>query len=282
MPIQDYSTDPDLNVQISGINIAEGCPPSGINNAIRQLMADVKEESEAKAEAITAAGEALEAFAEGQAAKDDEQDEAIAEAKSSADAASEDVTTLDTTLRQLIAEELAKYLPLSGGTMTGALNANNIYSATASLYLRNKGGGSMVAVYSKDDGDGQIRLMTTNKDGATANYRFYGSGYIDIAGVAGSALGMPGHTVTNLAFTSGTSLTAPADGYAVFDGRMTAPGYTFYLGNTTSGVYHCFVTGEALGRICAFVPCKKGDKFNAQCSAVNNVTFRFVHAEGAV
>lgn len=59
MPIQDYSTDPDLNVQISGINIAEGCPPSGINNAIRQLMADVKVESEAKAEAITAVGEAL-------------------------------------------------------------------------------------------------------------------------------------------------------------------------------------------------------------------------------
>ena len=59
MAIKDYSTDPDLNTQISGINIAEGCAPSGINNAIRQLMADVKE-----------AGEA-------QAAKDAEQDAAI-------------------------------------------------------------------------------------------------------------------------------------------------------------------------------------------------------------
>ena len=91
MPIQDYSTDPDLNVQISGINIAEGCPPSGINNAIRQLMADVKEESEAKAEAIAAAAtqasSALEAYAEGQAAKDAAQDAAIAAAQSSADAA---------------------------------------------------------------------------------------------------------------------------------------------------------------------------------------------------
>lgn len=87
MPIKDYSTDPDLNVQISGINIAEGCPPSGINNAIRQLMADVKVESEAKAEAITAAGEALEAFAGTQAAKDEEQDEAISTAQASADAA---------------------------------------------------------------------------------------------------------------------------------------------------------------------------------------------------
>lgn len=42
MSVSDYNTDPDLNTTISGINIAEGCPPSGINNAIRQLMADVK------------------------------------------------------------------------------------------------------------------------------------------------------------------------------------------------------------------------------------------------
>lgn len=49
MSIKDYSSDADLNVSISGINIAEGCPPSGINNAIRQLMADVKAELEDEA-----------------------------------------------------------------------------------------------------------------------------------------------------------------------------------------------------------------------------------------
>lgn len=42
MAVSSYNTNPDLNTTISGINIAEGCPPSGINNAIRQLMADVK------------------------------------------------------------------------------------------------------------------------------------------------------------------------------------------------------------------------------------------------
>jgi hypothetical protein len=71
MAVKDYSTDPDLNVQISGINIAEGCPPSGINNAIRQLMADVKVEKDTR-------------DAE-QALIDAAQDAAIAEAKSSAD-----------------------------------------------------------------------------------------------------------------------------------------------------------------------------------------------------
>jgi hypothetical protein len=39
--IADYSTNPASNSEINGINIAEGCPASGINNAIRQMMADL-------------------------------------------------------------------------------------------------------------------------------------------------------------------------------------------------------------------------------------------------
>lgn len=46
MAVSDYKTNPDENTTISGINIAEGCPPSGINNAIRQLMADVKQNAD--------------------------------------------------------------------------------------------------------------------------------------------------------------------------------------------------------------------------------------------
>lgn len=41
MPISDYSTTADNNISISSINIAEGCMPSNVNNAIRQLMADL-------------------------------------------------------------------------------------------------------------------------------------------------------------------------------------------------------------------------------------------------
>lgn len=47
MPIADYNLNPDLNTVISGISIAEGCPPGNVNNAIRQLMADVKRDFEA-------------------------------------------------------------------------------------------------------------------------------------------------------------------------------------------------------------------------------------------
>lgn len=42
MAVSDWSTTPGDNTSISGINIGEGCPPANINNAIRQMMTDVK------------------------------------------------------------------------------------------------------------------------------------------------------------------------------------------------------------------------------------------------
>lgn len=42
MAVTDFSTTAASNTSISGINIAENCSPAGINNAIRQLMADVR------------------------------------------------------------------------------------------------------------------------------------------------------------------------------------------------------------------------------------------------
>lgn len=42
MAVSDYSTTPASNTAISGINIAEGCSPGTLNNAIRQFMADVR------------------------------------------------------------------------------------------------------------------------------------------------------------------------------------------------------------------------------------------------
>ena len=41
--ISQWDSNPANNTDIGGINIAENCPPSNINNAIRQVMAQVKE-----------------------------------------------------------------------------------------------------------------------------------------------------------------------------------------------------------------------------------------------
>lgn len=41
--VSEWSTTASNNTDVGGINIAEGCAPSGINNAIRELMAQVKD-----------------------------------------------------------------------------------------------------------------------------------------------------------------------------------------------------------------------------------------------
>jgi hypothetical protein len=41
--LSEYSSTPGDNTDIGGINIAEGCPPSSINDAIREQMSQLKE-----------------------------------------------------------------------------------------------------------------------------------------------------------------------------------------------------------------------------------------------
>lgn len=41
--ISEWSSTPANNTDIDGINIAEGCAPSGINDAIREMMSQIKD-----------------------------------------------------------------------------------------------------------------------------------------------------------------------------------------------------------------------------------------------
>lgn len=55
--ISEFDTNPSNNTDIDGINIAEGCAPSGINNAIRELMSQLKEQQTgASGDGFTVAG----------------------------------------------------------------------------------------------------------------------------------------------------------------------------------------------------------------------------------
>ena len=45
MSVRDYNATAASNTAISGTDISEGCSPAGINNAIRQQMADIKDVS---------------------------------------------------------------------------------------------------------------------------------------------------------------------------------------------------------------------------------------------
>ena len=55
--ISEYDVVAANNTDVDGINIAESCPPSGINNAIREVMAHLKDfQSGASGDSFTSAG----------------------------------------------------------------------------------------------------------------------------------------------------------------------------------------------------------------------------------
>lgn len=41
MSVPDWSTDPSANGSVGGINIAENCPAGNVNNALREIMAQI-------------------------------------------------------------------------------------------------------------------------------------------------------------------------------------------------------------------------------------------------
>jgi len=55
--ISEYDSTAANNTDVDGVNLAEGCPPSGINNAIREVMAHLKDwQSGASGDNLTVAG----------------------------------------------------------------------------------------------------------------------------------------------------------------------------------------------------------------------------------
>lgn len=55
--VSEWSSTPSNNTDIGGIDIAEGCAPSGINNAIRTMMSEIKDmQSGASGDDFTCAG----------------------------------------------------------------------------------------------------------------------------------------------------------------------------------------------------------------------------------
>ena len=118
MSVKDYALEADLNTSISGINIAEGCPPSGINDAIRQLMADVKAESEAQAQAVAVLESAVSAA------------ESDAEQK---------IASLDTSLRAVIAEGDASSLAAATAAQSAADAAQSTADSKADKLVSGNG-----------------------------------------------------------------------------------------------------------------------------------------------
>tara|TARA_R100001460_G_scaffold14002_1_gene31459 strand:- start:892 stop:1410 length:519 start_codon:yes stop_codon:yes gene_type:complete len=63
--ISEYDATAGNNTDIDSVNIAEGCPPSGINNAIRELMAHLKDFQQGSGSDTLTVGNTLTVTADG-------------------------------------------------------------------------------------------------------------------------------------------------------------------------------------------------------------------------
>lgn len=99
-----------------------------------------------------------------------------------------------------------------------------------------------------------------------------------------SGLGMPSNQYIDLTFgASGSTYTAPANGYAVLSASLTANKYiTIY--NTSTLVGNTIHFGGSSGYILGYVfaPCQKNETFTiVHNNPTTNIVFRFVYAEGS-
>lgn len=144
MAVKDYKTNPDENTTISGINIAEGCAPSGINNAIRQLMADVKSDHDAQESTNTELAKVMTGATASDAGKSGQvptpsagkQDKPLNGAGQWADFIDCMVTSIKNSDGTAIdaaklLDMLSKFLPISGGSLTGTLSVPSVFTIRA-------------------------------------------------------------------------------------------------------------------------------------------------------
>ena len=82
--------------------------------------------------------------------------------------------------------------------------------------------------------------------------------------------------------TTGSTYTAPADGYFTWQVETTADNQFFGMENTTAGHVQAIQWVPTYGGGChGFIPAKKGDICSVGYTASNVVLFRFVYAKGA-
>lgn len=100
-------------------------------------------------------------------------------------------------------------------------------------------------------------------------------------GISMPAMGMPSSNSIQLTLgASGTSYTAPADGFVIFNKR--ANGTSQYIGISAEGWRDVDTLAYTAYEGCVFAPVKKGKNFTIDYAAGGELMqFRFVYAEGA-
>ena len=222
--ISEYSTTAGNNTDINSINIAEGCAPSGINDAIRELMRQLKEfQTGGAGDSVNSGG-----------------DFSVATNKFTVASASGN-TAVAGTLGVTGAATLSSTLAVTGTTtLTGALVANG--NATLG-----DGSGDTVTV----KGTPTLEVNPT-LSGGTANGVLYLNG--SKVATSGSALTFDGTTLSNIGsgdrakFGTGTRniyIAGDSGGVSLLDGAGQT-GNGWYINGASSYVAGYIGSSEAM------------------------------------
>jgi hypothetical protein len=229
--ISEYSQTAASNTDIDGININEGCPPSTINNAIRELMAQIKDFQ------VGAAGDGL------------------------------TVSTLNATTATLGAVEALSFgaitatsanvfggISAGSANITGALTTDTANITTATI-------GAVLGTSATLSSPLPVASGGTGRATLTANNLLLGNGTTQVAFVApstsGNVLTSNGTTwssaapsVSSSSFTGANQSLDASGGYQKFPGGLTLQwGSVSVSGNTTT----TFNFPIAFASACVFV-----------------------------
>lgn len=105
---------------------------------------------------------------------------------------------------------------------------------------------------------------------------------LDFVNIGGS-ISMPSDTYDDLTLgSSGSTYTAPADGYFVLVKRGSSSGQYANIENSTNGLATASITQSSGNWVYAWLPVKKGDVVSIGYDAAGATeTFRFIYAVGS-
>ncbi len=203
-------------------------------------------------------------------------------------------TLLDMSTGKIPAERITGFLPLAGGTLTGKVTgtdlnlSGNIYGVSddgriiiGSGTSWSKGGHLALSGKGYSDNGGGFNLVAT--DGTTRR-EFIGKldGGMSWNGIDISAMGMPSGVYKGLTLgSSGSTYTAPADGWLVLSKQSGGSGKYVHMYNPNTGIAGKVNSNASHGMI-ACLPVKKGDVITIDYTASGTTEFfRFIYAEGA-
>ena len=202
--ISEYDSIASNNTDVDGINIAESCPPSGINNAIREVMAHLKElQSGASGDTIpVTAGGTGSTTASGARTNLGLGSVSTLNSITSAYITDGTITTADLQDDAVTSAKIADGTIVEGNLASDAVTSAKIATNAVDATALNVSGNGTSGQSLTSDGDGSFTWATVSAITASS---LSGNGYATFTGGLKLQWGtatLPGTTTTSVSFPS--------------------------------------------------------------------------------